>query len=209
MRATPVILLAVCLVGMVSMFALNNQVLLPLVSTDLLGGGAAIYGFLGAASGIGSLISSLSMAFGQRPTIRLLLVGARRAGPVDGAAGPVDLAAGVAADHGPGGLGTDRDGRDDQHRHPAHGPRRAARPGDERLHHDLRGRARPSARSSRGRRGESAGGGAGRWCWPGRGHARCAVVAALVRRATAVAGVCRCWTTPSAWSPAGSGPSSR
>ena len=70
------ILLAVCLVGIVSMFALNNQVLLPLASTDLLGGGAAVYGFLGAASGIGSLISSLSMAFGQRPTIRLLLVGA-------------------------------------------------------------------------------------------------------------------------------------
>ena len=58
------------------MFALNIQVLLPLVSTDLLGGGAAVYGFLGAASGIGSLISALSMAFGQRPTIRLLLVGA-------------------------------------------------------------------------------------------------------------------------------------
>jgi MFS family permease len=75
-RATPVILLAVCLVGTVSMFALNNQVLLPLAATDLLGGGAAVYGFLGAASGIGSLISSLSMAFGQRPTIRLLLVGA-------------------------------------------------------------------------------------------------------------------------------------
>ncbi len=75
-RATPVILLAVCLVGTVSLLALNNQVLLPLAATDLLGGGAAIYGFLGAASGVGSLISALALALGQRPTIRLLLAGA-------------------------------------------------------------------------------------------------------------------------------------
>jgi len=75
-RTTPAILLAVCLVGVVSMTALNNQVLLPLAATDLLDGGAATYGFLGAASGVGSLISSLSLAFGQRPTIRLLLIGA-------------------------------------------------------------------------------------------------------------------------------------
>ena len=75
-RNTPAILLAVCLVGVVSMTALNNQVLLPLAATDLLDGGAATYGFLGAASGVGSLVSSLSLAFGQRPTIRLLLIGA-------------------------------------------------------------------------------------------------------------------------------------
>lgn len=74
--ATPAILLAVCLVGFVSMTALNNQVLLPLAATDLLDGDAATYGFLGAASGIGSLVSSLSLAFGQRPTIKLLLMGA-------------------------------------------------------------------------------------------------------------------------------------
>ena len=75
-RNTPAILLAVCLVGVVSMTPLNQQVLLPLAATDLLDGGAATYGFLGAASGVGSLVSSLSLAFGQRPTIRLLLIGA-------------------------------------------------------------------------------------------------------------------------------------
>jgi MFS family permease len=75
-RATPVILLAVSVVGVVSVAALNNQVLLPLAATDLLDGGAATYGFLGAASGVGSLVSALAMAFGQRPTLRLMLVGA-------------------------------------------------------------------------------------------------------------------------------------
>ncbi|MFN8620433.1 MAG: MFS transporter [Chloroflexota bacterium] len=79
-RATPVILLAVCLVGVVSMTALNNQVLLPLTATDLLDGGAATYGFLGAASGVGSLISALAIAFGQKPTLRLLITGAAALG---------------------------------------------------------------------------------------------------------------------------------
>ena len=42
----------------------------------MLGGQADTFGFLMAASGIGSLTSALSLAFGQRPTMRLLLLGA-------------------------------------------------------------------------------------------------------------------------------------
>ena len=72
---TPVILLCVTLVGVVSLFALNNQVLLPLVARDLLGGDAATYGFLGAAMGVGSVVSSVGVALGRRPTLRLALIG--------------------------------------------------------------------------------------------------------------------------------------
>jgi MFS family permease len=79
-RATPLILLAVTLVGVVSTLALNIQVTLPLAAKDLLGGGPAVFGFLAAASGIGSLASALALAFGQRPTLRLMLIGAGTVG---------------------------------------------------------------------------------------------------------------------------------
>jgi hypothetical protein len=88
-RSTPSILLAVTMVGVVSTVAFNFQVLMPLAARDLLGGGAATYGFLMAASGIGSLISAISMAFGGRPTLGRLLAGA-------GAVGVTILAMGLS-----------------------------------------------------------------------------------------------------------------
>lgn len=75
-RRSPVILLAVTTVGVVSVFGLNNQVLLPLAARDLLGGDATTYGFLGAAVGLGSLGASLAIAAGRPPTLRRLLTGA-------------------------------------------------------------------------------------------------------------------------------------
>jgi MFS family permease len=68
--------LGIAVLGIVATVALNFQVLLPLLAQNVLGGGAETFGFLMAASGIGSLASSLAIAFGQRPTTRLLLVGA-------------------------------------------------------------------------------------------------------------------------------------
>jgi MFS family permease len=64
----------------VSTLALNIQVTLPLAARDLLGGGAEAFGFLAAASGVGSLIAALALAFGQRPTLRLMLTGAATVG---------------------------------------------------------------------------------------------------------------------------------
>ena len=78
-RSAP-IFLSIMVLGVVATVALNFQVLIPVLARDVLGGQADLFGFLMAASGIGSLLSSLSIAFGQRPTLRLLLVGAAAVG---------------------------------------------------------------------------------------------------------------------------------
>jgi MFS family permease len=79
-RDEPTIRLALVVLGIVATVALNFQVLLPLLARDVLGGGADTFGFLMAASGIGSLTSSLQIAFGLRPSLRLLLIGAAAVG---------------------------------------------------------------------------------------------------------------------------------
>lgn len=79
-RNEPTTRLALAVLGIVATVALNFQVLLPILARDVLGGGAETFGFLMAASGLGSLVSSLAIAFGQRPTLRLLLTGAAAIG---------------------------------------------------------------------------------------------------------------------------------
>jgi MFS family permease len=74
-RATPVILLCVTLIGVVSLVALNFPVLGPLVARDVLHGGAETYGFLMAAAGVGSLVSALALAFGGQATLGRVFVG--------------------------------------------------------------------------------------------------------------------------------------
>jgi MFS family permease len=78
--STPVILLPIAIVGIVATAAFNFQVLMPLVARDLLGGGAETYGFLMAASGVGSLLSALALAAGRRPSLSRVVVGAITAG---------------------------------------------------------------------------------------------------------------------------------
>lgn len=79
-RGNQPIFLSISVLAVVATFALNFQVLIPLLARDVLGGGADTYGFLMAASGVGSLTAALSIAFGQRPTLRLLLAGAGAVG---------------------------------------------------------------------------------------------------------------------------------
>jgi len=79
-RNDEVIFLAISTLTLVSIFALNFSVLTPLVATDVLGGEADTFGFLMAASGAGSLLSALSIAFGGRPTLPRLFVGALAVG---------------------------------------------------------------------------------------------------------------------------------
>jgi predicted MFS family arabinose efflux permease len=74
-RESRLILIAIVVLGIVSTFTLNFQVLIPVMAQDVLHGNADTYGFLMAASGAGSLVSALAIAFFMRPTMRLLLAG--------------------------------------------------------------------------------------------------------------------------------------
>jgi MFS family permease len=65
-RATPIVLLAVTVVGLAATFGMNSSVLAPPLAQDVLHSGASGFGFLMAAAGIGSLIAALGIAFGAR-----------------------------------------------------------------------------------------------------------------------------------------------
>jgi MFS family permease len=68
-RQTPVVLLAVTVVGLVATVGLNWNVLLPAFAENELGSDAAGFGFLMAASGIGSVLAALRLAVDRpRPT---------------------------------------------------------------------------------------------------------------------------------------------
>jgi MFS family permease len=75
-RATPIVLLATLVVGVVATFGMNFNVLVPAFTQDVLHADAAAYGFLMAASGIGSLIAALWIAFNASGSVRPLVGGA-------------------------------------------------------------------------------------------------------------------------------------
>jgi hypothetical protein len=62
------VLLAISLVGAVSIAGMNFQVLLPPLARDVLGTGASGYGFLMASSGVGAVLATLMIAFRGRPS---------------------------------------------------------------------------------------------------------------------------------------------
>jgi MFS family permease len=62
-RATPLVLIAVLVVGLASTFAMNFSVIIPPYAQDVLKSDASGYGFLMAVSGIGSLVGALGLAF--------------------------------------------------------------------------------------------------------------------------------------------------
>lgn len=75
-RRTPVVLLAVVVVGMAATVGMNWGVLIPAFAQRELGSDAAGYGFLMAASGVGALLAALRLVFGGRPRPARLAVGA-------------------------------------------------------------------------------------------------------------------------------------
>jgi MFS family permease len=75
-RQTPVVLLAVVVVGSVATAGMNWNVLIPAFAQGELKSDAAGFGFLMAASGIGSLLAALRLVFGGRPQPVRLATGA-------------------------------------------------------------------------------------------------------------------------------------
>ncbi len=75
-RRTPVVLLAVVVVGSVATVGMNWGVLIPAFTQADLGSDAAGYGFLMAASGVGALLAALRLVFGGRPRPARLALGA-------------------------------------------------------------------------------------------------------------------------------------
>lgn len=75
-RRTPLVLLATAVLGLSATFGMNFQVLVPPLARDVLGSDAAGFGFLMAASGIGSLIAALGIAFSGRAGPWVVVLGA-------------------------------------------------------------------------------------------------------------------------------------
>jgi MFS family permease len=75
-RQTPVVLLSVTVVGLVATFGMNFQVLMPPYADNVLNVGAAGYGFLMAASGLGSTVAALWIAFSRKVSPLPIILGA-------------------------------------------------------------------------------------------------------------------------------------
>jgi MFS family permease len=73
----PTVLLVIGVVGVVALFGINFNVMLPLFATDVFHVGPVGYGFISAAYGLGALFSALWVAWGNRkPSLRTLLIAA-------------------------------------------------------------------------------------------------------------------------------------
>ena len=90
-RRSEVVLLATLVVGLVSMFGMNFSVLIPAFARDVLGTDASGFGFLMAASGVGSLLAALSIAFAGRSQVVMIGVGAVILGIAEIAAASLNL----------------------------------------------------------------------------------------------------------------------
>ena len=75
-RGTPVVLLACVVVGLAATFGMNFQILVPPLADDVLDVGASGFGFLMAASGVGSTLAALWVAFRRRSGARAIALGA-------------------------------------------------------------------------------------------------------------------------------------
>ena len=73
---TPIVLLATVVIGLVSTFGMNFGVIVPALARDVLHTDATGYGFLMAATGVGSLCAALLIAFSGRSRTWVIAGGA-------------------------------------------------------------------------------------------------------------------------------------
>ena len=74
-RQTPIVFLAVVVVGLIATFGMNFQVLAPPLAAQVLHVGSEGFGFLMAATGLGSMAASLMIAFSRRPRPAWIVLG--------------------------------------------------------------------------------------------------------------------------------------
>jgi MFS family permease len=79
-RRTKVVLVATLVIGLVSTFGMNFTVVIPPYTQFVLQSDATGYGFLMAATGVGSILSALTIAFSGRTTPLVIGVGAAMLG---------------------------------------------------------------------------------------------------------------------------------
>jgi MFS family permease len=72
---TPIVLLAISVIGFVSTFGMNFNVVLPVLAAGVLNVGPNGLGWLYSAMGAGALIAALGVATLQRPRVRVLVGG--------------------------------------------------------------------------------------------------------------------------------------
>jgi MFS family permease len=87
-RRTPVVLLAVVVVGVVSTAGMNFTVVFPAYARDVLGQGAAGYGLLMSSLGLGSVVAAVALAVRGRATPWAIVGGAILAGLAEVALAP-------------------------------------------------------------------------------------------------------------------------
>jgi len=72
---TPVVLLAISVIGFVATFGMNFNVILPVMAASVLNVGPNGFGYLYAAMGAGALTAAVSVAMLARPRLRVLIGG--------------------------------------------------------------------------------------------------------------------------------------
>ncbi len=72
---TPVVLLAITVIGLVSTFGMNFNVVLPVMAAGVLNAGPSGFGILYASMGAGALTAALVVAMLSRPRLRVLVGG--------------------------------------------------------------------------------------------------------------------------------------
>jgi MFS family permease len=82
-RTTPAVLLPILVIGLVSTFGMNFSVTIPALARDILHVGAEGFGFLMAATGVGSFVVAMSIAFGRRSRPALVGLGAAALGAAE------------------------------------------------------------------------------------------------------------------------------